>query len=354
MNFWLTDDTYVKKINGKPHLIRVRPPSKSASEDAAPSTNYTTSRSQSRSNSSAQRASVAKVEEVELIEKAKFTELKENFDKLAELLKASPRGTPQNQPSSFNINKETKNMAGDDKKEAAKGDASNKSTGTENVTSNVPPAGSMLPPGFQAAPGIYTVGGRTLALVPAPAKSNTGFVGPNGYAPPGLGQQYMYGGGRGPMMGGMMGGMMQQPQPQMGMGFGGFNSQYDRPQPVEVTQVNPATNPATNTITRHVCAGCGTLRSRKFQAENPLGPGEVPPISYCRKCQKEETSSESSDVKPQKSTVSVERRSTDRRQCVAVPTVDERRVDSVITARQKVSTPSCEVILSRSGRIPVR
>lgn len=35
-------------------------------------------------------------------------------------------------------------------------------------------------------------------------------------------------------------------QPQVGMGFGGFNSQYDRPQSVEATQVNPATS-ITNT-----------------------------------------------------------------------------------------------------------
>ena len=128
-----------------------------------------------------------------------------------------------------------------------------------------------------------------MALVPQQARSNIGSIGPNGFVPPGFRQQFMYRGERGPVMGEMV----MQPQP-IGMGFGGFNSLYDRPQPlpVEIAQVNPATS---ITVTRHVCAGCGTLRSRKFQAENPLEPGELPPISYCRKCEKEIKSTDDED-----------------------------------------------------------
>lgn len=94
----------------------------------------------------------------------------------------------------------------------------------------------------------------------------------------------MYGGGLPPNM------MMMNPSmSNMGMqdpGFGGFNSQFDRVQPVEVPNVQPQ-NATSIAVTRHICANCGTLRSRKFQAENPLEPGERPPISNCRKCEKE-------------------------------------------------------------------
>lgn len=44
-----------------------------------------------------------------------------------------------------------------------------------------------------------------------------------------------------------------------------------------------------------VCAGCGRTRSRKFQHDNPVKPGEAVVPSYCRKCQKVDTSEDSSD-----------------------------------------------------------
>lgn len=49
----------------------------------------------------------------------------------------------------------------------------------------------------------------------------------------------------------------------------------------------------TITITKHICANCGRLRSRKYHAENPIKEGETPVPAFCWKCQKD--SSETSD-----------------------------------------------------------
>jgi hypothetical protein len=49
----------------------------------------------------------------------------------------------------------------------------------------------------------------------------------------------------------------------------------------------------TVTITKHVCANCGRLRSRKYHMDNPLEPGAEPTPAFCKKCQKD--SSETSD-----------------------------------------------------------
>lgn len=163
------------------------------------------------------------------------------------------------------LQKRLQKMA-DEKKEAS--DEKSKSDQKTNT----------LPPGYPVQPGIYQYGGRTLALVPkgasiGAAAGNTGYVG--GVYPPGTYGQYP------------MGGMMMAPPPGVGMSmgaFGGFNSQYDRP--VEVTNVNPSNGPPAWTA-QHACASCGRLRSKKFQQENPLEVGEMPPISYCRKCEKE-------------------------------------------------------------------
>lgn len=46
----------------------------------------------------------------------------------------------------------------------------------------------------------------------------------------------------------------------------------------------------TITFVKHICAHCGTLRSRKFHQENPITPGETPTPAYCRKCQKDASS----------------------------------------------------------------
>jgi hypothetical protein len=45
----------------------------------------------------------------------------------------------------------------------------------------------------------------------------------------------------------------------------------------------------------HICVSCKKPRSRKYQREHPLKPGESPAVAFCRKCQKDATSTEQSD-----------------------------------------------------------
>jgi hypothetical protein len=55
----------------------------------------------------------------------------------------------------------------------------------------------------------------------------------------------------------------------------------------------------TVTATKHVCANCGRLRSRKYHAENRLKTGDTPTPAFCRKCQKDSSeTSDSDDHKP--------------------------------------------------------
>jgi hypothetical protein len=145
----------------------------------------------------------------------------------------------------------------------------------------------MMPAMMGPSPpaGIYEYGGRKLALLP-----------------------------KGPA--GMISGM----QPQFGMPFGypsgmaqpGFNPYQPYygasiPQPVVVPVPVPAAaapavaeNPPAEAepviaaaVPMHVCAGCGNARSRKYHAEHPLQPGEVPSTSYCAKCQHAASTEES-------------------------------------------------------------
>lgn len=48
-------------------------------------------------------------------------------------------------------------------------------------------------------------------------------------------------------------------------------------------------------ITKHVCANCGRLRSRRYHHKHPLKPGEQPAPEFCGKCQKEASSTSESD-----------------------------------------------------------
>lgn len=201
-----------------------------------------------------------------------------SLNKTGELFKgSSTTKTAQQEKAEAKVNKVQKRLQkmADEKKEAS--DEKSKSDKKTN----------SLPPGYPVQPGIYQYGGRTLALVPkgttiGAAMGNTGYVG-GAYVPGTYGQF-------------PMGGMMMAPPMGMGMGmgaFGGFNSQYDKP--VEVTNVNPTVNGSPAWTAQHACAGCGRLRSKKFQQENPLEVGEMPPISYCRKCEKEIKSTDDED-----------------------------------------------------------
>jgi hypothetical protein len=49
-------------------------------------------------------------------------------------------------------------------------------------------------------------------------------------------------------------------------------------------------------LTKHVCAKCGKVRSSKYHHENPLKPGEVPAPAFCGRCERDLTSTDVSDT----------------------------------------------------------
>ena len=63
------------------------------------------------------------------------------------------------------------------------------------------------------------------------------------------------------------------------------------------TQQGSMTNASRTTITiiKHICANCGKLRSSSYHNTHPIKPGDEPIPSFCRKCQKEASSTSESD-----------------------------------------------------------
>ena len=51
----------------------------------------------------------------------------------------------------------------------------------------------------------------------------------------------------------------------------------------------------TITITKHICANCQRIRSKKYHQEHPIKAGEKPAPDFCRKCQREASSTSGSD-----------------------------------------------------------
>jgi hypothetical protein len=51
----------------------------------------------------------------------------------------------------------------------------------------------------------------------------------------------------------------------------------------------------TITITKHVCANCGRLRSKKYHHDHPIKAGEQPAPAFCKKCQRDASSTSCSD-----------------------------------------------------------
>ncbi|KFY05735.1 hypothetical protein V492_08328 [Pseudogymnoascus sp. VKM F-4246] len=136
-----------------------------------------------------------------------------------------------------------------------------------------------MAPAMQAPPqpGVYQQGNRQLVLLPKV---------PTGYGHPTMMHQGHFGYPQQPFMYG------GQPQmvPMMGnMGFGGFNSQHDKPAAAAAS----AATPTSITVTQHLCANCGNLRSKKYQAAHPLEAGDTAPVSFCKKCEKEFRSTDS-------------------------------------------------------------
>jgi hypothetical protein len=138
-------------------------------------------------------------------------------------------------------------------------------------SSTQPIMGPMVP-----QPGIYSLGNRQLALMPMNPQPGPAMLPQLGY--PYCQPQWMY------------------PQ---SSNMGGFNylPMGTDPQQFITNPVpnNEVASQATVTVTKHICAECGRLRSRKYQQEHPLKPGETPTTAFCKKCQKDVTSTEESE-----------------------------------------------------------
>jgi hypothetical protein len=89
--------------------------------------------------------------------------------------------------------------------------------------------------------------------------------------------------------------MMYPPVPVMA-GYNFPPMGYDPRQFLPAAQpTNASVTQTSVTITKHVCAKCGKVRSNKYHHHNPLKPGEVPAAAFCRKCEKDLTSTDVSD-----------------------------------------------------------
>jgi hypothetical protein len=139
-----------------------------------------------------------------------------------------------------------------------------------------PPVQSIMGP-MGPQPGIYRFGNRQLALLPLNPQGGSAI-------PPQM--EYPY--PQSPWM---------FPQPSNISGFN-FPPMGTDPRQFITNSARPSevTSQASVTMIKHVCAECGRLRSRKYQYENPLKPGDTPTPAFCKKCQKDVTSSEESDT----------------------------------------------------------
>jgi hypothetical protein len=145
-----------------------------------------------------------------------------------------------------------------------------------NLVASPPVQAIMGPMGPQS--GIYRFGNRQLTLLP---------VNPQG----------------GPAISPQMGYPFPQPpwifpQPSSISGFN-FPPMGTDPRQFIANSAPPSKvdSQTSVTVTKHVCAECGRLRSRKYQHENPLKLGETPTPAFCKKCQKDVTSTEESDAR---------------------------------------------------------
>jgi hypothetical protein len=51
----------------------------------------------------------------------------------------------------------------------------------------------------------------------------------------------------------------------------------------------------TISVTKHICANCGRMRSRKYHRDHPISPGKEPTPDFCGRCQRDVSCTESSD-----------------------------------------------------------
>jgi hypothetical protein len=72
-----------------------------------------------------------------------------------------------------------------------------------------------------------------------------------------------------------------------------FNKMFAYGTPGHTHHANEEATKTTITITKHICAGCGRIRSKKYHQDHPLKEGDKPAPDFCRKCQKDSSSTSS-------------------------------------------------------------
>jgi hypothetical protein len=128
------------------------------------------------------------------------------------------------------------------------------------------------------APGIYQSGDRQLALLPVGSQGQPILPqqGCGPYYPP-----WVY--SQGPSIG-----------PWSRFNFPPIGVDPSQFAPPATTSPSDGTQTSVS-IQHHICANCKRLRSRKYQSEHALRPGEVPAAAFCRRCQKDATSTDRSE-----------------------------------------------------------
>lgn len=113
-----------------------------------------------------------------------------------------------------------------------------------------------------------------------------------------------------------------------------YNLQKHSSDPALKTRTELVTTSRTTiTITRHICAQCGRVRSKKYHRDNPIKPGVEPTPDFCRKCQKDVSETSGSDTSPKKGGNGKKEKGKEKE--------DNKRSGKKGKSKQKVSSLQC-------------
>lgn len=72
-----------------------------------------------------------------------------------------------------------------------------------------------------------------------------------------------------------------------------FNKMFSYGAPTHTDHTKNEVTKTTVTITKHICTGCGRIRSKKYHQDHPFKEGDKPAPDFCRRCQKDSSSTSS-------------------------------------------------------------
>jgi hypothetical protein len=100
----------------------------------------------------------------------------------------------------------------------------------------------------------------------------------------------------------------------------------------------------TITITKHVCANCGRLRSKKYHHDHPIKDGKQPAPAFCKKCQRDASStscsSRGSTVREKKRKSKTKSKSKKHHYKVMFLSVSEIPVAEIVFCRKSLKVPA--------------